>query len=86
MLLTVAAPFQFLESSLKTIGDKAYFVARIRTKGEKEIPSIAFLYPGVKGPLAAVTGLAPGQVVKLEGTLPANADKNQIQVIFATLD
>ena len=84
--LAPAAPFTMLESSLKKIGDQSYFVARIRIKGDQEVPSIAFLYPGVKGSAATVTNLSPGQVSKVEAVLPLNANKDQIQIIFATLE
>jgi hypothetical protein len=82
--LNPKAPFRMVESSIRTIGDQAYFVARVRNKSEVEIPSIAFMYPGVKGPAALVMGLKPGQVAKIEAVLPANATKEQIQLIFST--
>jgi len=80
------APFRMIESSLKTVGERSYFVARIENKGSVEIASIAFMYPGVRGPLALIKGLKPGQVIKVEAALPANASKEQIQLIFASLD
>ncbi|HEY4490407.1 MAG TPA: hypothetical protein VI958_00355 [Acidobacteriota bacterium] len=82
--LNPAAPFKMLESSMKTIADKAYFVARVRNQGETEIPSIAFMYPGIRGPIALIKSLKPGQAAKVEATLPPNAAKDQIQLIFAS--
>jgi len=78
------APFQMLETSLKTMGDKCYFVARVFNKGDQEIPSVAFMYPGVKGPAAMVKNLKAGMVAKIEAILPADATKEQIQLIFST--
>ncbi len=80
------APFKMIESSLKTVGERSYFVARIGNKGSAEIPSIAFMYPGVRGPVALIKGLKPGQVLKVEAALPANASKDQIQLIFSSQD
>jgi hypothetical protein len=80
------APFQTLETSLKTIGDKAYLVARVKNKSKDEIPSLAFMYPGVKGPAALVTKIRPGEVVKIEASLPANAQREKIQMIFSTVE
>jgi hypothetical protein len=83
--LNPSAPFQMLESSMKTIENKAYFVARVRNQGETDIPSIAFMYPGIKGPVALVKVLKPSQVAKVEAVLPANAAKDQIQLIFSSV-
>ncbi len=80
------APFKMIESSLKTVGERSYFVARIGNNGSTEIPSIAFMYPGVRGPLVLIKALKPGQVIKVEASLPANATKDQIQLIFASQD
>ncbi len=82
--ISPSAPFKMIESSLKTVGERSYFVARIGNKGNEEIPSIAFMYPGVRGPLALIKGLKPGQVIKVEAVLPVNASKDQIQLIFAS--
>ena len=79
-----AAPFVMLETSIKTVGDKAYLVARLRNKSTGEIPSLAFMYPGVKGPAALVTNVAVGEVVKVQATLPPNATKDKIQMIFSS--
>lgn len=78
------APFQFIEFSLKGVGDKSFFVARLRNKGETEIASISFMYPGIRGPIARIKNLEPGQVAKIQGFLPADATKEQIQMIFAS--
>jgi hypothetical protein len=80
------APFQMLETSLKTVGDKAFLVARFRNKLQKEIPSLAFMYPGVKGPAALITKIQPGEVIKVEATLPPNAQREKIQMVYASLD
>lgn len=80
-----SAPFQMLESSMRTVGDKAYFVARVRNKGKEEIGSLAFMYPGVRGPVGMVRNLKPGQIAKIDSTAPVNADKNQIQVIYSAV-
>ena len=80
------APFKMIETSMKTIGDQCFFVARIRNKSETDIPSVAFMYPGVKGPAALITDLKPGQVVRIEAVLPANASKDQVQLIFASTE
>ena len=78
------APFQMLETSLKTIGEKAYLVARFRNKLPEEIPSVAFMYPGMKGPAALITKIQPGEVIKVEATLPANAQREKIQMVYAS--
>jgi hypothetical protein len=80
------APFQMLETSLKTIGEKAYLVARFRNKMQEEIPSVAFMYPGMKGPAALITKIQPGEVIKVEATLPANAQREKIQMVYASKD
>lgn len=78
------APFKMLETSLKAIGDKAYFVARVENISEVEIPSIAFMHKDVRGPLALVKNLKPGLVAKVEATVPLEVQKDQIQLVFAT--
>ncbi|MCI0606468.1 hypothetical protein L0156_26080 [bacterium] len=78
------APFKMLETSLKTVGDKTYLVARFRNKSEKDIPSIAFMYPGVKGPAALVTNVRAGEVIKIQAALPPNAQREKIQMIFSS--
>lgn len=80
------APFQFLEVSLKTLGNENYFVARVRNASNQEIPSIAFLAPGVKGALALIKALKPGQVRKLDAVLPVSVTKDQIQVVFSATE
>lgn len=80
------APFQMLETSLKTIGDKSFLVARFRNKSDKEIPSIAFMYPGVKGPAAIVTNVRAGEVIKVQASLPANAAREKIQMVFSSVE
>jgi hypothetical protein len=84
--LTPEAPFEMMETSLKTVNDKAYLVARFRNKIQKEIPSVAFMYPGVKGPVALFTKVQPGEVIKVEAVLPPNADRQKIQMVYANLD
>src|SRR5262249_48739816 len=81
--LNPQAPFAILESSLKTIGDKGYFVSRIRNKSDKDIASLSFMYPGIKGPVAQVENMKPGQVVKIEALLPQDAVKDNVQIVFA---
>jgi hypothetical protein len=78
------SPFKMLETSLKTVGDKTYLVARVRNKSEKDIPSLAFMYPGVKGPAALITNVRAGEVVKIQASLPANAQREKIQLIFSS--
>lgn len=85
-LLNPKPDFYILELSLKTVGDKAYLVTRVRNNGANEIRSLAITYPGVRGPVAHVKNLGAGETLKLEGVLPANASKDQIQVIFASQD
>jgi len=80
------APFQFREVSLRTIGDKSYLVMRIRNKSNAEIPSIAFLVPGVRGAVALIKAIKPGQVRKVDIVIPAAVTKDQIQVIFSALE
>ena len=80
------APFEMLETSLKTVGDKAYLIARVRNKSQAEIPSLAFMYPGVKGPAALVTNIRAGDVVKVQAFLPANAERGKIQMVFASAE
>jgi hypothetical protein len=84
--LTPAAPFEMLETSLKTVGDKSYLVARFRNKIETEIPSVAFMYPGLKGPVALFTKVQPGEVIKVQATLPPNAEREKIQMVYSSLD
>jgi hypothetical protein len=84
--MSPSAPFEMLETSVKTVGDKAFLVARFRNKSENEIPSIAFMYPGVKGPAVLVTKVRAGEVIKVQGVLPANADREKIQMIFSSVD
>jgi hypothetical protein len=84
--MDVDAPFKMLETSLRTIGDKSYFVARLRNQSEETIPSVAFMYPGVRGAAALVKDLQPGHVTKIDAVLPANASKDQLQVIFASVN
>jgi len=84
--MAVDAPFKMLETSLRTIGDKSYFVARLRNRSKETIPSVAFMYPGVRGAAALVKDLQPGHVTKIDAVLPANASKDQLQVIFASVN
>lgn len=78
-----SAQYKMLESSMRTIGDKAYFVARVRNAGSAEIGSLAFMYPGVKGPVGMIRNLKPGEVAKVDAVLPANSTKDKIQLIFS---
>ncbi len=80
------APFKMLETSVKSVGDQTYFVARLKNKSDLEIPSLAFMYPGMQGPAALVTRVLPGEVVKVEATLPANAKREKIQMIFSSME
>jgi len=80
--LSPEAPFEMLEISLKTIGDQSYLIGRIRNKGKTEKPVLSLMYPGIKGPIAQVKDFKPGMVVKFEATLPANASKDRIQLIY----
>jgi hypothetical protein len=82
--MALDAPFKMLETSLRTIGDKTFFVARVRNRAKDPIASIAFMYPGVRGAAALVKDLQPGHVSKIEAVLPANATKDQLQVIFSS--
>lgn len=78
------APFKIVETSLKAVGDKSYLITRIRNQGNQEIATLSVMYPGVKGPVAQVQNFKPGQVVLLESWMPADAKKDQLQVVFAT--
>ncbi len=82
--ISPSSPFAMLETSMKTVGDKTYLVARFRNKSEKEIPSVAFMYPGVKGPAALVTNVRAGEVIKIQAALPPNATREKIQMIFSS--
>jgi hypothetical protein len=84
--LTPTAPFEMLETSLKTVGDQSYLVARFKNKIQQNIPSVAFMYPGVKGPAALITNVGPGEVIKVEATLPPNAQREKIQMVYSSLD
>ena len=84
--LAPSAPFAMVETSLKNLGEKSYLVTRIRNQGKQEIVSLSLMYPGIKGPVAQVQNLKPGQVVLLEAWMPADAKKDQIQVVFATAE
>jgi hypothetical protein len=84
--LNPAAPFELLETSLKLVGQKAVFVGRVRNKSKSDIASLSFMYPGVKGPFAQLQNLKATQVEKVEGVLPANAAKEQVQIIFASAE
>jgi hypothetical protein len=78
------APFKMLESSLVTLGDKAYFVARVRNQSKATIGSLAFMIPGVRGPFWMIKNLNAGEVAKVDTVLPAGATKDQIQAIYAS--
>lgn len=77
------SPFKMVETSLRRIGDRSYLVARIRNKGSKDVAALSLMYPGVRGAVVQVKNLGAGQVAKLEGVLPGDASKDQIQLIFA---
>ena len=77
------ADFYIMECSVKTIGDKAYLIMRIRNNGASQIPSLAFFYPGVRGPVAFIKDLKSGEALKLEGILPAGAVKDNLQIVFS---
>ncbi len=80
--LSPAAPFEMLEVSLKTVDDKSYLVARLRNKGRQEKQVVSIMYPGIRGPVAQVKNMKPGQVAKFEAVLPANASKDRLQLIY----
>ncbi len=80
-----AAPFAMLETSLKKLGDGSYLIARVHNRSNSEISAISFMYPGVKGPVAQVEDLKAGGVTKIEAKLPADATKQNVQIIFASL-
>ena len=75
--------FSVLESSLKQVGERSVFVARIRNKGLKEVQYLSLVYSGRAGTLAEVNNFKPGQIVKVEATLPANASKENIRFNFS---
>lgn len=77
------SPFRMVETSLRRIGDQSYLVARVRNRGTKDVAALSLMYPGVRGPVVQVKNLGAGQVAKLEGVLPPDATKDQIQLIFA---
>ena len=80
--LSPDAPFEMLETSLRTIGDKSYLVGRIRNKSRTERPLLSLMYPGIRGPIAQIKNFQPGQVSKFEAVLPADASKDKIQLIY----
>ncbi|HSP66397.1 MAG TPA: hypothetical protein VLN48_01640, partial [Bryobacteraceae bacterium] len=82
--LNPSAPFTMVETSLRNMGDKSYLITRVRNQGKAVISSLSLMYPGIKGPVAQVQNFKPGQVVVLEAWMPADAKKDQIQVVFAT--
>jgi hypothetical protein len=84
--LGAGSPFAMIETSLRRVGDKSYLVARIRNKSDKNIVALSLMYPGIRGAVVQVKDLKAGQIAKLEGVLPADARKDQIQLIFATAD
>jgi hypothetical protein len=75
--------FSVLESSIKQVGNDSHFVARIRNKGQKEVKYLSLLYAGKAGALAEINNFKPGQIVKVEATLPANASKENIRFNFS---
>jgi hypothetical protein len=75
--------FSVLESSMKQIGNNSYFVARIHNKGQREVQYLSLLYAGRSGTLAEINNFKPGQIVKVEATLPANASKENIRFNFS---
>jgi hypothetical protein len=77
------SPFKMVETSLKKVGEKSFLVARIQNRGSKDVAALSLMYPGLKGAIAQVKDLGAGQVAKLEAVLPADATKDQIQLIFA---
>jgi hypothetical protein len=75
--------FMVLESSMKQIGNDSYFVARIHNKGQKEVQYLSLVYSGRSGALAEINNFKPGQIVKVEATLPANSSKENIRFNFS---
>lgn len=80
--LSPASPFEMLEVSLKTMGDKSYLVGRLRNKAKVEKPIVSIMYPGIRGPIFQVKDFKPGQVTKFEAVLPADASKDKLQLIY----
>jgi hypothetical protein len=78
------APFVMLETSLKKFTDGSYLIARVQNRSNSDITAISFMYPGIKGPFAVVENLKIGGVAKIEAKLPADATKENIQIIFAS--
>ncbi|MCI0416764.1 hypothetical protein L0222_28685 [bacterium] len=75
-------PFVVLEASLKSLQTNSFLVIRLRA--EKDISSISLMYPGHRGAIATAVEVPSGEVVKLEGTLPTHAKKDQIEIIFGS--
>ncbi|HSE40889.1 MAG TPA: hypothetical protein VLH08_09005 [Acidobacteriota bacterium] len=75
--------FSVLESSIKPVGDGSFFVARIKNKGQKAVDYLSLIYSGRAGTLAEINNFKPGQIVKVEVMLPANASKENIRFNFS---
>ena len=78
-LLSPGPELAVLESSLKTIGNDAYFVARLRLKGTKPIRNFSISCRGQEKNLIEVDDFNPGEVVKIQTILPQNTTKNDFQ-------
>lgn len=80
--LQPSSPFAVLESSLKNLRTNSFLVMRLRA--QKEISSISLMYPGHHGPITTAVEIPSGEVIKLEGMLPAGAKKDQIEIVFGS--
>lgn len=78
-LLSPGAELAVLESSLKTIGNDTYFVARLRLKGTKPIRNFSVSCNGQEKNLIEVEDFNPGEVVKIQTILPKSVTKNDFQ-------
>ena len=78
-LLSPGPELGVLESSLKTIGNDTYFVARLLMKGSRPIKNFSVSCRGQEKNLIEVEDYNPGEVVKIQTILPGNITKNDLQ-------
>ncbi len=78
-LITPGPELAVLESSLKTIGNDSFFVARLRLKGTKPVKYFSVSCRGQDQKLIEVEDYNPGEVVKIQAILPPKTTKIDLQ-------
>jgi hypothetical protein len=82
-LLNPRPELSVLENSLKTVGNRSFFVARMRYLGTKPIKYFSVNYRPDGKKLVEVQDFKPGEIVKIQAILPANATKEELQYIYS---